>query len=52
MKYKIEQWDNKNKKWFEVGESNSRYVALCSCLELKKKYNDTFYRIVGILDLI
>lgn len=52
MKYKIEQWDSESKKWIEVGESISSCVALCSCLELKKQYNDTFYRIIGILNLI
>lgn len=51
MIYKIEQYDNDNKFWFEVGESMSSACAMQVIHELKKENKDMFFRLVCVIDI-
>ena len=52
FKYCIEQWDFDNKKWFEIGGSTNRVLALKSVYDIKKNNLNNFYRIVMVIDIV
>lgn len=52
MIYKIEQWDNDNQVWFQVGESLSSACALNICKELKEENKKMFFRIVVVINML
>lgn len=51
MIYKIEQYDNDNNVWFEVGESISSACAMQVINELKKENKNLFFRLVCVIDI-
>ena len=52
MRYKIEQWDNENMVWYEVGESLSCACALQVINDLKNENKNIFFRIVAVIDIL
>ena len=52
FKYCIEQWNFEKEKWYEIGGSTNRYIALQSVYDLKKNNRNEFFRIVMVIDII